>query len=47
MIRNISLYIKDILQNMRDAGEFIQDARKPFGKLKALALGRNIAAPSP
>jgi uncharacterized protein with HEPN domain len=24
MIRNISLYIKDILQNMRDAGEFIQ-----------------------
>lgn len=24
MIRNISLYIKDILQNMRDAEEFIQ-----------------------
>jgi uncharacterized protein with HEPN domain len=23
MIRNISLYIKDILQNMRDAEEFI------------------------
>ena len=24
MIRNISLYIKDILQNMQDAEEFIQ-----------------------
>jgi len=24
MIRNISLYVKDILQNMRDAEEFIQ-----------------------
>jgi len=24
MIHNISLYIKDILQNMRDAEEFIQ-----------------------
>jgi uncharacterized protein with HEPN domain len=24
MIRNISLYIKDILQNMHDAEEFIQ-----------------------
>jgi len=44
MIRNISLYIKDILQNMRDAEDFISRSftsisvwtRRQFGSLSRI-----------